>query len=137
MSVPGITRATVVMLVLAVAGVPVARRLCGLTCDAIPDRAQAAGPAHAPHCAAHPPRTAPTTPEPGRNPCGHGHGGDGALRTASVGLAKSEAGSFDAPAAPGVAASDRARAVPCGWQMDVDRRQGLPPPAVRHSILRL
>jgi hypothetical protein len=137
MSVPGITRATVVVLALTVAGVPVARRLCGLTCEAIPDRPQTADAARAPHCAAHPPPSGPSTPEPGPNPCGHGHGGDGALLTASAGLAKSQARSLDVPAAPGVAASDPARAVPCARLTDVDRRQGLPPPAARHSILRL
>lgn len=137
MNVSVFTRATVIALALTVTGVPVARRLCGLTCEAVSDPAQATVPAHAPHCAAHPPASEPGTPEPGPNPCGHAHGGDGALRAASGGLAKSDARSFDVPAAHGFAASDPARAVPAGWQMDVDSRQSLPPPSQRHSILRL
>ncbi|HZI65368.1 MAG TPA: hypothetical protein VFF17_02275 [Thermoanaerobaculia bacterium] len=41
MSVPFATRATVLALALTVAGVPIARRLCGLTCDATPSPAAA------------------------------------------------------------------------------------------------
>lgn len=137
MSVRGVTRATVVALALTVAGVPVARRLCGLTCEAIPAPAETAGRAHGSHCAAHPPPSERQDPESRQNPCGHGHGGDGALLTSYVGIAKAGARSFEVSAALLITVSDPARGVPCAWQTDVDRRLAMLPPAARHSILRL
>ena len=135
MSVSLVTRATVVALALTVAGVPIARRLCGLTCDAAPSPASAS--AHGRHCPAHPAPPGGDAPKTRPNPCGHAHGGDGALRTASAPLAK--AGARDSePAAPLVLhATHPIRMAPCAFRREVDRRLALPPPAVRRPILRL
>jgi len=138
MSISRLTRATIVVLAMAVAGVPVARKLCGLVCEAAPALADNGSAAHAPHCAAHPAvPSEPEPPGPRPNPCGHGHGGDGALRTASSSLAKSGERAAGAPVALAVPAAEAGRAVPFAWRRDVDRRQALPPPVARRPILRL
>lgn len=137
MRVPGITRATVAVLALAIAGAPVARRLCGLACEAAPALAGAAGAPRAPHCAAHPPRPDRATPDTDPNPCGHGHGGDGALLTASAAPAKTGVGTGETPAPAPPAASNRSLLAPCGGPAGFDSRPAMQPLSTRRSILRL
>lgn len=137
MNVPGIARATVVVIALAVAGVPVARRLCGLACDAVPAPTEAASGTTAPHCPAHPLPPEPRTPDDRANPCGHGHGGDGALRTASAGFARSGAHTSETPAPEVPLASGPSVPTRCGWSGGFDRRLVSRPPAADRPVLRL
>lgn len=134
MSVSRITRVTVVALALTVAGVPVARRLCGLSCDATmsPSEEKAAR-----HCPAHPAPPEPAAPESRPNPCGHGHGGDGALVTASASPVKAGARAADAPAPLVFVSCESGALRPCGWSAGLDRRSTGPPPAARQLVLRL
>ena len=135
MSVPAITRVAVVALTLAVAGVPVARRLCGLSCESVASSSESS---RAPrHCPAHPAPALPSAPESPPNPCGHGHGGDGAVVTASSSLAKTGARTAEAPAPLPAAASESGILSPCGGTAGFDRRPTVPPPAARHPVLRL
>lgn len=135
MSVPAITRVTVVALTLAVAGVPVARRLCGLSCESVAASSESA-PAPR-HCPAHPAPALPSAPESQPNPCGHGHGGDGAVVTAASSLAKTGARTAEAGTSPPAVASESGVLSPCGWPAGFDRRPTVPPPVARHPVLRL
>ena len=135
MSVSGITRVTVVALALIVAAVPVARQLCGLSCEAAAPPSEVAKAPR--HCPAHPAPAGPTAPESRPNPCGHAHGGDGALVTASASLAKAGARTWDAPAPLVFVAPEPERLGPCGSTDGFDRRSTVPPPAARHPVLRL
>jgi hypothetical protein len=135
MSVSGMTRVAVVALAVAVAGVPAARRLCGLSCAAVASPSSAAKVPR--HCPAHPARPDPTAPESRSNPCGHAHGGDAAFVTASSSPAKAGARTWDAPAPLVFDAPQGEPLGPCGWSFGFDRRSTLPPPAARHPVLRL
>jgi hypothetical protein len=135
MSAPALTRVTIVALALTVAGVPVARRLCGLSCEAAASPTEVAKAPR--HCPAHPAPAAPTVPESRPNPCGHGHAGDGALVTASASLAKAGARTWDAPPPLVFVAPEPERLGPCGWSDGFDRRSTIPPPAARLPVLRL
>ena len=132
MSAPALTRVIVAALALMVAGVPVARRLCGLHCDALPASADARTPP-ARHCPAHPAPPLPTKPA---DPCGQTHTGDGALVTASASFAR-DARLSETPTDPAIPASGPSLAAACGWQAGYDRRLSVPPPADRRRILRL
>jgi hypothetical protein len=135
MSASGVTRVTVVALALTVVGVPVARRLCGLSCEAAASPSEAARTPR--HCPIHAAPSESTVPDSRPNPCGHGHGGDGALVTASASPIKAGARTGDAPAPLVLAARESGWSGPCGWPSGFDRRSTVPPPVARHPVLRL